>query len=80
MTEASAAVTDSHTLNEIWQSTCSVYTKALEQEYESALEQLQVIQNHVLVALKAKYESGEPLPAETEILTLFRTPGATPVK
>ncbi|EFO65433.1 Hypothetical protein GLP15_2499 [Giardia lamblia P15] len=71
---------DSQTLNEIWETTCAAYTGALTEEYERVVEHLQILQNHITVALRARYSAGEPLPTEAEILAMFRSSGTLPVK
>lgn len=71
---------DSQTLNEIWETTCAAYTGALKEEYERAMEHLQVLQNHIMVALRARYNSGEELPTEAEIKAMFHSPNTIPAK
>lgn len=71
---------DSQTLNEIWETTCAAYTEALTEEYERVMEHLQVLQNHIMVALRAKYNSGEALPTEAEIMAMFHSSGTVPTK
>lgn len=71
---------DSQTLNKIWETTCAAYTSALTEEYERVMEHLQVLQNHVMVALRAKYNSEEILPTETEVMAMFRSSGVLSAK